>query len=625
MPVQAVYFAWVDQGVAFNAVTHAVEDEKIVRFSVEQQEGEFAIARIDIKNPRIGLLNAGRKLWAYLSYHNGTSVVPIFYGRVIGIPTNLHLEVITLEFVARPVDYVEQKEGLAATMRFLPYYDPVFIKEELWLDPDVVLEARTELWHIDRVTHTVSTSDLLVGEDGVEEFEASLVVRGSLGVAFEQPPVRRVRVVADVTWDQVVSSEEFGALPFLKNYEIETIAGAGVISGWPEAGTNLGGGWSVASSFARSPHQNLDERDWAGWYLRGDVPPPGPPFYLSFISGYSASVSSNNVESKGTRFNIIQDKVYVDLSLSYSATRKRKDILTFDLVADTQPIVTDPGDEEFMLINVSGNDVSKPDILVEYGNSVIASQTYRSYFPTERGEMSIQYLIQLARANLVLRSRAIRIEFEVYMDFAESISLRKNAIVHDQRLPGGQASGKIVSYSINSDAGRYWCKIVLASCIGRGGAIEATDGEPVYAEAGYMQPGYQQMENQIRVIGTSDVGFRRLYENANDDGLVFPLSEVPLLSGPAIVTTEEAPLQANLTPSTVQQNVDQDDCGNTSSVSINSNIDTSPWTEWLGGVSTTVDFELKSVEGGPFETTYQLEVTQLVLPQQIDLEAESLA
>ncbi len=60
-------------------------------------------------------------------------------------------------------------------MREPPFYDPVFIAEDKRDDPDVVLEARAELWNIDRITHVVSSSDVLVGEDGNEDFQDSEV------------------------------------------------------------------------------------------------------------------------------------------------------------------------------------------------------------------------------------------------------------------------------------------------------------------------------------------------------------------------------------------------------------------------------------------------------------------
>ena len=58
-----------------------------------------------------------------------------FRGRLVGIPTSIFEELVTLEFVARPFDVVAQKEALADTLRVLPFYDEVVIDKERRNDP----------------------------------------------------------------------------------------------------------------------------------------------------------------------------------------------------------------------------------------------------------------------------------------------------------------------------------------------------------------------------------------------------------------------------------------------------------------------------------------------------------
>jgi hypothetical protein len=195
------YFAWVDASeTAFEPTVHAREDEAIFGFTVEQAEGEFASLSLEIRNPRIGLLAPARKVWGWLSWDNGTNIVPLFYGRLVAIPNDIHQEVVTLEFTARPADYSQRKAYLAETMREVPFYDPVFIDPNKRADPDVVLEARSELWDIDRITHEVTTSDILVGEDGNEDFLESEVPYDTVSVRLNQPPLRSVSVDGSVPW-----------------------------------------------------------------------------------------------------------------------------------------------------------------------------------------------------------------------------------------------------------------------------------------------------------------------------------------------------------------------------------------------------------------------------------------
>lgn len=614
MPVKRFYFAWVDPGTAFNPAVHNREDEKIVSFHVEQTETEFATMTIEIKNPRIGLLNVGRKLWAWLSYHNGSTIVPLFLGRLVSIPSSINKEVVTLDFIARPTDYGAQKEGLAYDMRVLPYWDPVFLSEDKQLDPDVVLEGRTQVWHIDRTSHILTTSDLIEGEDGLLTFAEGEVPYDSVDVTFDQPPVRTVRVEAKVGWSQEVSGN---GLFMLRNWKVETLAGKGFISGFPKAGASLGGGWNVTTSRAASPHENKTDADWANWFVRDAF--GGPPFAVQVVASYSASVSQNSVSSSSTLFAIIADTCYADLTLGYAASRKRTDTITFDLVADSQAIVTDPDDGEVLELKISGNDVGLP----VNGAIPIGSVLRRSYFAQDRGHQSIQYLIQLARANIIVRSRAVKVAFKCGFDRAVGLSLRKNAQLSDRRLPGGQAVGKIVAYSFASEGGEVSGTCTIACCIGYGGVWTELPGDPVYAAPGYMNSGYQFMEGQRVILGASDVAFVKVAENPNDDGLKFPLRAVPTIINVHNVTVETKPLLLPLGV-TYQGNNSIDDCGNTTSISVNSSVDTGPYNDWLGGIKTTVEFSMKAVTGGPFESTYEVDVTDLKLPKQIDLEAAPL-
>lgn len=637
------YFAWVDAGEAFNPAVHDRVDEHIVAFRVEQMETELCSMSIDIFNPRIGLLNSGRKRWAWLAWYNQEEAMieSLFFGRVVGFPTNFNKNKITLEFIARPSDFGNQKADLAAGLRNLPYFDPVFIRDDALLDPDVVLEARTQVWHIDRITHEVSISDLIEGEDGVLEFQEEEIMWESVETSFNGTPVRRVRMTASTEWDQVVSGN---GLPCIKDMQVDTLAGAGLIGGWPkgaditggagiggsniiiEGGESLGGGWKVTTGSARSPYQNLEDNDYAYWYTRGytlnedGFPIYGlgfPPFYLSVVSAYSASVpKSGPASSSGTLFSIISDKVTLNLTLGYEATRKYKDTIIFDLIADSQSIVTEPDDEDYLEMSFTGNDVSLPDPFDEY-ETPIGGGNRRSYFAGDRGQQSIQYLIQLARANIVHRSRAVQVKWKCKFARAIEASLRKNALIHDRNLPGGQAVGKIVSYSFGAEGGEISGEIVIQSCIGRGGSIAPVDGVNVYADD-YIDD-YFFEEGQILVLGAGDVGFTRFSENPNDDGLIFPLRAVPYVVPPNVFTVFEKELTP--VPPTSDASTQIDDCGNTTSASVSSSLDTGPYNDWLSGIKTTVDFRLKAVEGGPFETTYLCTVTDLKLPMQIDLEA----
>ena len=191
-------FAWVDPGTPFDDSLARV-DEEILSIELKHEEGQIPTLEIEIKNPRVGLLNANRKQWAWLSYQpplldpfapgtyvpptdgipapvggtpvvapttegipeyvvdgyvlpgyqvydgaqipvtpppetptpfiespitlvppvytNGYTIIPLFFGELVGVPSNLFAEKLTLRFIARPMDYIAQKQAVAETLK----------------------------------------------------------------------------------------------------------------------------------------------------------------------------------------------------------------------------------------------------------------------------------------------------------------------------------------------------------------------------------------------------------------------------------------------------------------------------------------------------------------------------
>lgn len=257
------YTAWVGPDETVFLPEHVREDESVYSFDLSQSEGDFALLRLEVRNPRVGLLGPGREQWMWFSWDRasfdgssgGPDVVPLFFGRLVGIPSNLFQDLITLDFVARPVDYVDQKELLAAALRSLPHYEPAFLDTQRRLDPDVVLEARSALWHVGRTDHVVSISDIIEGEDGVEVFtEDDIYEMKSMQLL--SVPLTKVRVSAKLSWTQRVGGTVdltdyiVSRFPTLKLgwrairsvYDLEAL--------WPKTSAGLGDGWIAALGYA---------------------------------------------------------------------------------------------------------------------------------------------------------------------------------------------------------------------------------------------------------------------------------------------------------------------------------------------------------------------------------------
>ena len=112
----------------------------------------------------------------------------------------------------------------------------------------------------------------------------------------------------------------------------------------------------------------------------------------------------------------------------------------------------------------------------------------RSYFPSDRGRQSIEYLICLARSHLLQRSRAVQITFDCRFARAVALSCRMNAILEDRRLPGGEALGKIIAYKMECDgkSGVMKGSVTIGCAVGSGATVSEIAGTPVYVEAGVI-------------------------------------------------------------------------------------------------------------------------------------------
>jgi hypothetical protein len=627
-------FAWVDSDETSFGPEHQREDEEIVSAVVEHAEGEFAALTITVRNPRIGLLAPGRRTWAWFAY----GATPLFFGRLVGVPSDMLQEIVTLVFTARPADYVAQKEALAESLRVLPYFDPVFISPDAIDDPDTVLEAYPLLWHIDRVTHEVTTSHILAGEDGVEVFNEDEVPRDSVRVTLDQVPTRRVLVDGSVTWDQAAT----GSLVIDEAARTTlTFGGKSLISEWPKPDKSLGGGWKAVDAFANddlgieetevlstsiqwtNPAKKHNVGDTMSMNLSVSRAPVRGDSVVLLVTSRSVS-NTGEAGTDSTSIRVPEYQVTTGLTVGYDASRGRKEHVRFTLGANMQSVVTLPGEDEVLRLAVNGADVSIPLPDASSGDAVpIVDPGRRSYFTTDRGLRSLEYLISLARARLLMASRAVEIEWDCRFERALALSCRKNATLNDPRLPSGSATGKVKRYRINcdGDSGAIIGAVTIGCAVGYGGAIETVPGDPLYVDEGYVALGYQAYSGQVNVFDTGDVGYTVPVDAPVDDGLTFPLRKDDVVINAEWIGTNAAQraaiTAAGVIPDTrynppLLSNMVADifDAAKEIPKRVQDALVTAP---------IYFDLQLRGLEGN-FETAYDINLTTLQIPQGINLE-----
>jgi hypothetical protein len=626
------FFAWVDANEEFG-VEHERNDEDLISFQIEHTEGNCATLSAVIRNPRVGLLAAGRKQWAMLSYRSGTDISLLFFGRLIGIPSDILGESITLTFTAKPVDFFAQKQALAETLKVRPFYDPVFVDVDKRANPESVLEGYSAIWHVDRTTLEVTVSDLVLGEDGTVNFTADDVPYDSVEVSIGAPPLTSVSVIGTVNWTQAAG----GVIDFGTRHWVN---GNNLLDTWPKTGDQLSGGWSVAEATAidtlglkdaqviqagiryenkEKTHRNGDimsmSAQWAKW------PVYTLTSYVSSISysgggsipfGEDSSISGKDPAPFHASYNIIaifDMPLTTTLKLQYDAANARNETVRFTMPADLQAIVTlpDPGDiEETLEINGSDVGVSIDDVMP------IGDAARYGYFPTDRGLWSLEYLISVARAHLLAKSRAVSVSWDCNFARALDLSCRKNARLEDDRLPGGQATGKITAYSIScdGDAGTMLGRVTIQCAIGHDGSVIAVEGDPTYVENGYVNVGYQIYADDVILLpGLDDIGYST--PALQTSGLVYPLTRQQVQVSET-VTFDSAEVLIRTEPVTRP---------GVSSVGVHEPGDMIQIKQSFP--IPIYRLELLPVTGNTFAADYDVAVTTLKIPKLIDLEAAS--
>lgn len=364
-------FAWVDQTATTFGVEHQVEDEKIFSFNLSHAEAGKPTLEIEILNPYAGLLGPGRKQWAWFSQYDGATYQPRFFGRLMGIPNSLFGEVITLVLVADPPDYLDRKQAVAETLKIRPFYDPVFLDAAHRDDADAILEGWCADYHVDRVTHAVTVSDRLIGEDGLVTFAGDDVFYDSVTLSLDQPPLAQVEVDATIGWTQQASG-----LIDLGAKVVSSFSGDGLIGDWPKPLQSLQGGWSVAAASAVDL-RGVDSALTANWSYQwqnaekfhaiGDTMSVSISQSLPQIdtdAAVSRILTSRNVigildpyqtdengnpaplnipaQINETTAYVPLWQVSTSLTLRYDAARSRQERVRFTLTAGLQDVLTAP-------------------------------------------------------------------------------------------------------------------------------------------------------------------------------------------------------------------------------------------------------------------------------------------
>jgi hypothetical protein len=624
----------------FDPVAHLRFDEDVLGFEIAQSEGDFATLTVDVKNNGAGLLATGRNLWCWLSIAGDPDPVPLFNGRLIGTPRLAAAEVMQLQFLARPDDYNQQKLALAEDMKVLPFWDPVWLATQQD-NPDTVLETYSALWHTDRITLEVTTSDIIEGEAGTWTVGEDQAFYDNFSMAFgDGGPLRQVSVSGTVSWEQTGEGNiditpslfhAFGDASGLnrlfsdldgtrwhkyltKGAVIYTLNGSGIKSSWPQPGTSIGAGWEVAPgvddndkslSFikdAASPIGWLQPRVYNLTYVG---PPPGDTTGIQRSPEEGASDFVAFISHGVWQWGFALNSYFIRMVVHYQASRKRTESVRAVMVADVLEVSDNTGTDSSEEISYSSDKVAEA---IDPGGGIpLGGPEARTYLQTDRGAGSFEYLMLAARAKLRARARAVEITFGVDFPTAIAISLRHSVALFDRRIPGGSATGKVKQYRITVGEDGMWGEFTIGCTTGTGATVTAATGINAYVDDGYVDDGYQVIAGSQRMFLTDELAYQTLDQfEVVDDGLNFHhLTAEQIVKSCSVVNN----LDVQLAELQKYQNASMPKAG------LSDPFDA------IKKLTTTITLELVPVTGSEYHTDYLPAVSLLAIPQTIDLRA----
>jgi len=597
------FFAWIAAPEPFDPIAHAIEDEQIVALTISQEEGDFASLQVTVRNPG-GLLAAGRRSWCWLSWDDGSEIVPLFCGRIVAVPEQLDGETVRLLFMARPPNYDSVKSDYAEGLKVLPYWDPVWFLGDL-TDADAVLDAYGAQWHIDRVTLELTHSDECEGEDGELLIGEEDHTYDNFEVSYTDPPLSQFEIEGTLTWRQTGSGtidltrritqafkDEKTIYTFVDYGLITTLTGDGLLNAWPKGGTDFGGGWTVSN----------DTRigDASGSFTRYEL----TRRYRGIRGTYDVSEDADRTLSA----YYIRGKQDYDITFEvaafeqttlfdWAADRGRTEIIKLTMIADIQAVLEEPfAEANIERLTLSASDtVTEPDA---DGVMPIGDAGRKAYLPTDRGADSVQHLLLLGRAKLRHAARVVEVKCRVPWETGIGASLRMNARIFDRRLPGGEAAGKITGYELTAaGTGEFWADLTIGCAVGHGGSIIAAPGVPDYVEDGYVFSGYQSATGAEIMAPTGDIAYGSLDDTEIDD------DGIDLLTLDARSAVESLTVTNGLGPQVIGLN-ESDDPANA-----------------LADAPTEVCVQMVPLTDVEFSTTFTPALQPVPIPRTIDLEA----
>lgn len=530
------YIAWCKENEEFDPQQHCREDLKVLALRIIEKEGYPPKAWVTIPNPWYLAQVPQMHPQVMLSYEPQAQRTPVllFWGRLGRLPMKIEGEVIQLELTAQRENDEDSLKDLRDSMMVAPYWDPLFISHEKRQNPEWMdlLDAYSKVLYWDRLTGVPSLCDYFQGHHTLEVLGTHFA--NTLSVKITETPLRSLQVSLHANWKQryqgEVTLDHLLGAKFPEGM-ISTLTPKFYEENWWKPGMRLkDAGYEILDA-------SLQEETPAATGVLNLYPPCSKPLYIG--------------EGKEARKLRLKRAWYrMHLKLGWRYRQKRYEHVTFTLEQETQDIGVVGGQSKHLNLYVHdiqddlnlgpwiaerlqsrGDHVLVQDKIYQCLKTHRASKTFGqdtqywkdlgpyehiaqtqsmgTFFTTQRGHQAIQHALEVAKCYLGASSRAVSIDFECPLEVARRLSCQHSVLLHDPRLPGGKALGKVTQLVLDVSGQTGLAKgIVTLSCaLGTGRKLEKISNHD---------------DDQNLCYTPSGLGFESVQHDLPRGGITFP-------------------------------------------------------------------------------------------------------
>ncbi|KJS40354.1 MAG: hypothetical protein VR70_05785 [Rhodospirillaceae bacterium BRH_c57] len=509
-----VHVVWVAAGTPWSDALLPGEGVRAIR--IVQSEGHEGAAYVTLERPSAGLLAPGQPSYAWIVAvpDDDGPPVPRFYGRVIAGPASSGGYFADLELDCRPVDTRAAITEALAPLKVAPGYDPLYHDVENDADPVEVLDGWPRALYVDQTTGAITTTHIISGDgDPPVLLDQALIDGDSVEYVATGAPIPHVDVTVEAQWTQRGNGTiDLGE--YLRRTHGPTIKTASPPSHfatrWWREGEDLEGGYVVQSTNLIPQYPGYIPKSSEIGSLATKVVKPYSliPWYSLWRPLSAGSSGSRSVSGPSAVMLLQAYRPEMSVSWSFSGRRVERVVCRVEgLAQDVGQISPEAEELSVRLPDIAGGTDDAPAVQgaasVVFGPGIvtpsddpippIGDPMRGSFFLTDRGKQAAAHAFQIAATRIIASQRCIEVSFRLpgLPRAGLALTTAKAVTITSPRLPGGQATGKVIDLEIVKGNGAEEIRVVLGVSVG----IAPTLPEPPtedngYVATGYVTPGY---------------------------------------------------------------------------------------------------------------------------------------